>query len=223
MCAQRAVIRLEQGDWDEAVEYARLALADRSSSPLPRILGAVVLGLVRARRGDPHAQPLLDEAGELAAPSGELQRIGPAAAARAEAAWLQGDLAAVGDVTDAALELAVRCEAAWVVGELAVWRSRAGLASPVAGELPEPYALELAGRAQDAASRWAELGCPYESAVALAACRRRGVAAHRARAAARRSAPAATAAVVARRLREHGARGVPRGPRPEHARRTPAA
>ncbi len=216
MCAQRAVIRLEQGDWDEAVEYARLALADRSSSPLPRILGAVVLGLVRARRGDPYAQPLLDEAGELAAPSGELQRIGPAAATRAEAAWLRGDLAAVGDVTDAALELAVRCEAAWVVGSLAVWRSRAGLASPVAGELPEPYALELAGRAQDAASRWAELGCPYESAVALA---------HADDEASLRTAherlralgAAATASVVARRLRELGARDVPRGPRPSTA------
>ena len=49
-------VRLEQGHWDDAVQYARLALADRSSSPLPRILGAVVLGLVRARRGDPHVR-----------------------------------------------------------------------------------------------------------------------------------------------------------------------
>ena len=47
-------------------------------------------GLVRARRGDPDVWPLLDDALALAEPTGELQRIGPATAARAEAAWLEG-------------------------------------------------------------------------------------------------------------------------------------
>jgi DNA-binding CsgD family transcriptional regulator len=213
MCAQRAVIALEQGEWDDAVEYARLALADRSSSPLPRILGAVVLGLVRARRGDPHVRILLDEAAELAAPSGELQRIGPVAVARAEAAWLRGDQAAVADATATALELALRCRAAWVVGALVVWRRRAGLESPDVPEVPEPFALELAGRAEDAAARWGDIGCPYESALALAHSDDEG----RLRTAHERLrglGATATAAVVARRMREQGVRGVPRGPRP---------
>jgi len=213
MAAQRAVVRLEEGDWDEAVEYARVALADRSSSPLPRILGAVVLGLVRARRGDPYVGMLLDEAAELAESSGELQRIGPVAAARAEAAWLRGDLAAVGEVTQAALALAVRCEAGWVVGALAVWRKRAGREGPHAAVLPEPFALELAGRAKAAADRWAEIGCPYESAVALAQSNDEQ-SLRDANDRLRAQGAAATAAVVARRLRERGARGVPRGPRP---------
>jgi DNA-binding CsgD family transcriptional regulator len=212
MCAQRAVMRLERGDWDGAVEYARLALADRSSSPLPRILGAVGLGLVRARRGDPHVRALLDEAAELAAPSGELQRIGPAAIALAEAAWLRGDHRAVAEVTGDALPLALRCEAPWVIGALVVWRMRAGVATNGVGDLPEPFALELSGRAVDAAARWAEIGCPYEAAVALGQSddvqslrlaheRLLGLGA------------GATAGIVARRLRERGARGVPRGPR----------
>ncbi len=216
MCAQRAVIRLERGDWEEAVEYARLSLADRSSSPLPRILGAVVLGLVRARRGDPHVAALLDEAAELAAPSGELQRIGPAAVARAETAWLRGDLPAVADVTETALALAERRGAAWVTGSLLVWRRRAGLETSSRAELPAPFALELGGRAEEAAAAWADLGCGYEWAVALAESDEEPSlrAAHESLLA---QGAAATAAVVARRLRERGARGVRRGPRPTTA------
>ena len=212
MCAQAAVIRLEQGDWDEAVEYARLSLADRSSSPLPRIIGAVVLGLVRARRGDPHVRALLDEAAGLAAPSGELQRIGPAAIARAEAAWLRGDPGAVVAATDDALELARRREAPWVIGALVLWRTRAGVETGGGGDLPEPFALELSGHADEAAARWDEIGCPYEAAVALAQSddEQSLRAAHERLLA---LGAAATAGVVARRLRELGARGVPRGPR----------
>jgi DNA-binding NarL/FixJ family response regulator len=76
----------------------------------------------------------------------------------------------------------------------------------------EPYAAELAGEWERAAELWAGLGCPYEAALALAAAADED--------ALRRSfdelqglggGPAA--AVVARRLRERGVRGVPRGPR----------
>ena len=48
----RACIRLEQGRTDEAVESAAIEAGDPRSSPLPRILGKVVIGLAGARRGD---------------------------------------------------------------------------------------------------------------------------------------------------------------------------
>ena len=44
----------------------------------------MVLGRVLARRGRPGASALLDEAWSLATSTGELQRMGPVAAARAE-------------------------------------------------------------------------------------------------------------------------------------------
>lgn len=208
----RACLRLEQGRWDEASETARLTLRDPRSSPLPRILGMVVLGLVRARRGDPHAAELFEEAAGLAAPSGELQRIAPVAAARAEAAWLAGNEDAVDAATRDALALAIARNASWPVGQLACWRRRAGLEESVSVPVAEPYALELAGGVEEAAARWAELGCPYESAVALAQAggetelRRAHDELHRLGA-----RPAA--ALVARRLRERGVRGLARGPR----------
>jgi len=60
------------------------------TSTTPRIHALVVLALVRARRGDPDARPLLDEAWALGEPTGEPGRIGPVVAARTELGWLEG-------------------------------------------------------------------------------------------------------------------------------------
>jgi len=169
-----------------------------------------VLGLVRARRGDPDVWSLLDEAITLAEPSGELQRIGPAAAARAEAAWLEGNRDAVRKETEAALELAIERHAAWPMGELAYWRKQAGIEEEIAG-IAEPYAAQIAGEWERAAELWERLGCPYETALALAEgdvdAMRRALDEFI------RLGARPAAAIVARQLRERGVRGLPRGPR----------
>ena len=51
----------------------------------------------------------------------ELQRLGPVAAARAEHAWLEGDLAGCGAAARDANDLALRRGDAWTRGELAFW------------------------------------------------------------------------------------------------------
>jgi DNA-binding CsgD family transcriptional regulator/tetratricopeptide (TPR) repeat protein len=208
----RARLQLDRGLWAEAAAEAGLALADRRTWPVPRVLALTVLGLVRARRGDLDARPLLDEALELAEPTGELQRIGPVAAARAEAAWLEGRLDQVAGETAAALELAIRRHARWAVGELACWCRRAGVEERIAEPVAEPYAVELAGDHARAAELWDALGCPYDAAIALAA----GDEDEHLREALDRLQPLGArpaAAIVGRRLRERGIRGVPRGPR----------
>jgi hypothetical protein len=90
LLAERARSQLDRGRWDEAVDSASLVLRDPRATPMPRITALAVLGLVRARRGDPDVWSPLDEAWRLAESTGELQRIEPAAAARVEAAWLEG-------------------------------------------------------------------------------------------------------------------------------------
>jgi DNA-binding CsgD family transcriptional regulator/tetratricopeptide (TPR) repeat protein len=212
MVAHRASIRLEQGNIEEAVASAETAMSDPRSSPLPRILGRVVIGLVRARRGDPHARALLDEARELAASSRELQRIAPAAAAGAEAAWLAGDAAAVDEATAAPLALALECEASWLVGQLACWRRRAGLEPGPLPPVPEPWSLELSGRPLDAAECWSSLGCAHEAALVLAQADDEE-SLRRAHDTLRELEAPTAAAIVARRLRERGVRGLPAGPR----------
>ncbi len=100
-----------------------------------------------------------------------------------------------------------------MVGELLVWRRRAGIEEAVAVRVPTVYELELAGEAERAAEWWAATGCPYEAALALAdsddeAALRRALETLRSLGA----RPAA--AIVLRRLRELGVRGISRGPRP---------
>ncbi|MFN8218385.1 MAG: response regulator transcription factor [Solirubrobacterales bacterium] len=208
----RARLELDRGDWQAAEQSASLALRDHRTFPVPRIYALAVLGLVRARRGDPGSVPPLDEAVALAVPTGELQRIGPAASARAEAAWLQGDSRKAAEASAEALDLALRRHSPWLAGELACWRRRSGVEEEVdAGDTP--YAAELAGRWEEAAARWTELGCPYEAALANGAAAdqqtvRRGLDELQ------RLGARPAAAIVAQRLRRRGARGVPRGPRP---------
>src|SRR5204862_3272933 len=109
-----------------------------------RITGLVVLGLVRARRGDPGHRDLLDEAWSLAEPTDELFRMGKTVAARAEVAWLVGDREAVAGITEYPLRLAQEREDRGALGELGVWRRRAGIDAGVA-DGAEPDAAVMGG------------------------------------------------------------------------------
>jgi len=117
------------------------------------------------------------------------------------------------DATRDVLKTAVDRGAAWVIGELAWLRRLAGIREAVPGAI-DPYAAQLAGDWAAAAARWTRLGCPYDAALARVESRDedglRSALAEFQRLGAR---PAA--AIVARRLREHGVRGLPRGPRPD--------
>jgi DNA-binding CsgD family transcriptional regulator len=208
----RTLWLLDRGHWDEAVALSEEMLRDTSVSRLPRLIGLVTTGLVRARRGEPGGREHAEDALRLAAPTGELQRIGPAAAACAEAAWLEGDNEAVDEATAPALELAERRGADWVTGELLDWRRRAGLPAGAVPAAAKPYAAAAAGDWAEAARFWQSQGCDYAAALALgdAPDEERLRTAHEELLAL--GAPAA-AAVVARRLRERGARGLRRGPR----------
>jgi DNA-binding CsgD family transcriptional regulator/tetratricopeptide (TPR) repeat protein len=220
LLAFRAVAELNRGRWDEALDCASLVLRESFPSTLPPAIALTTIGLVRARRGDDDRWPPLDEALALVEGSGELQRLHPVAAARAEAAWLERDPERIGPETDEAFALALRREAGWPLGELASWRWRAGLLDEVPAAAAEPYARQMRGEWSRAAALWRDRGCPYEAALAAVDADDEGALRdaldelHGLRA-----APAA--AMVARRLRERGVRGLPRGPRAA-TRRNPA-
>jgi DNA-binding CsgD family transcriptional regulator len=211
--AAQARLELNEGNWTQAAETASIVLRIPRTSTTPRINALVVLALVRARRGDPDVRPLLEEARSLALPTNELPRVGPVAAALAEVAWLDGETVAVAAAAADGLSLAPGCRSSWLLGELAVWRSRAGVDPQVPGRIAKPYALELAGDWRAAAGLWSKLGCPYESALARSRSEDQDEL-RRALDGLQELGARAAAAVVARRLRERGARGLPRGPRP---------
>jgi DNA-binding CsgD family transcriptional regulator len=111
---------------------------------------------------------------------------------------------------DAALELVRPPHHDWIASELAYWRWR----SRGIGETSEganPFSLQMAGDWESAAAAWDALESPYEAALARAesdeAAQRRAL--DELNALGARSA----VAIVSRRMREHGIRGIPRGPR----------
>jgi DNA-binding CsgD family transcriptional regulator len=202
----------EQGAWNEAAEEATQLLNQYRLSPIWKIQALLVLGWVRLRRGDPGSEPLLEEAHQLALAASEFQRLAPVASARAEAAWLAGDLERCQAEARVSYDLALAQGDSWLLGDLSSWLWRAGSLENPPGPIAEPYALELAGDWQRAAASWAEIGCPYAQALALA---EGDVSAQRQAIALLEQLGAQPAAArVRQRMRQQGRTGIPRGPRP---------
>jgi DNA-binding CsgD family transcriptional regulator len=221
LLGSRARVELNLGHWDDASDSAALALRDPRSAPVARVYASVALGLIRARRGDPEASELLESAHVVVHDTRQLEWITLVAASRAEAAWLNGDRAAVERLTAPALALALEYQEPWSISELAYWRWQAGLRDNLPAEATrQPYALSIAGEWAEAAARWTELGCPYEAALALASADN-DTALRQTHSQLQALGARPAAAIVARRLREHGVRGLPRGPRPQ-TRQNPA-
>jgi len=163
MQAARARLDFARGSWDEAIRVAEAA----ADAFLPtRCAALIVLGRVHARRGQPQAAGLLSSAWKLAVQIDELQRLGPAAAARAEDAWLRGDHARVRDIAAPVYAEARRLGDRVHQAELGYWLVKAG--QPAETGSGHPYALQAAGRWREAAGLWEAAGCPYEHAAALA-------------------------------------------------------
>ena len=171
-----------------------------------------MVGRLRSRRGDPDAQPPLDQAWSLVESSGDLRRLWPVAAARAENAWLGGRTAQIAALVTATYHLAIQTDHPWATGELDYWLRMAGAATDPAARVAAPYALQANGDWAGAAHLWRELGCPYEMALAMAFdddLDRQLAALQELH---RLGAWPATE-LVARRLRRDGVRNLPRRPR----------
>jgi DNA-binding CsgD family transcriptional regulator len=207
--ARRAHLNLERGHWVAAANEAEAVLEARPQQQV-RITALWVLARVRLRRGKTGFRELLDEASTLARATGELQRIGPVAATRAEAAWLVGDVSGTAAEARPAFELAITQRNVWDLGELSFWMWRGGALSVPPPGAARPFALQMSGDWRAAATEWERIGCPYAQAWALADGDE----------SAQRTALeildrlGASADNIRRRLRASGVRRVPRGARP---------
>jgi DNA-binding CsgD family transcriptional regulator len=209
----RAMLRVLRGNWAAAEADAHASL-ERGKYPGISLCPALVaLGTLQARRGDPAATATLDEAWERAVASGELQRLGPAAAARLELAWLEGTEPPALAETREIYARAVATADPFTLGELAFRLWLVGELDEVPPAVAAPYRLAAAGDWSEAAAAWAAMGRPYDAAEA------RGLADDedallQALAELDRLGAAPAAARLRRLLRERGVAAVPRGPRP---------
>ena len=157
----------ELGQWTQATQTLSAVLRSPRTEGITRMTALTALGRLRSRRGDPEADVLLDQALTLARSSGQLQRLWPVAAARAEHAWLRGDLMAELPLVREVHGMAEDLGYPWALDELARWLGMAGEAALHSGRTP--FAREIDGDHAGAAKLWQDLGCPFERAAALAA------------------------------------------------------
>ena len=151
------------GRWDEALDVAERELSKPTLSPFNRAGPLLVTGAIHARRGNRKvAEPLIAESvvlmNDMSCYEEELRHV--------ELSWLDGD---PDDARQRAIALAKTPGlASEITTELAVWLKRFGedpdnyelMVDPVRQrQLDEPWA--------DVAAMWAELGSPYEQALAL--------------------------------------------------------
>jgi len=163
--AYQARVYLHQGRWVSASETAQKVLQHKTYA-IPRVTAVITMGRLGIRRGDSGAWTPLDEA--LASPihPDNPWLVSPRAA-RAEAAWLEGNYKRVIEETNTAYEIALSKRHPWVAGELAFWRWRAGDDFAPPSWIAKPFALQIAGDWRGAAEEWEQRGCPYEQGMAL--------------------------------------------------------
>ncbi|MFF0271390.1 ATP-binding protein [Kribbella sp. NPDC004536] len=163
MHAYRAYLQLGRAEWASA-----LATVASMVDPVPiaRFAALTITGRIQARRGDPEAVAQLDEAVALAYEMSDLQTLGIAVSAAAEAAWLRGDDEAVRTLAAGLYDELSELDSPCLTPELAYWLMKAGY-STLPRPSEEPYGLLVAGRWRDAARAWQTAGCSYEYAMAL--------------------------------------------------------
>jgi DNA-binding CsgD family transcriptional regulator len=211
----RAMVWLDQGDWNRAEEEAQEICSRSYAAEMYRFPALIALARLRIRRADQDADTPLEAARGLAAAVAEPQRAVYIAMLAAEEAWQLNEAA-----TPAAREAASRLRevytiaqqrnSRWVEEDAALWLYMLGEPLTRTADFASPYREHCEGRWESAAAVWRTLGRPYEEALALCGGDE---------AAQRRSleifdflGAAPAAARIRRQLRAGGSRAVPRGP-----------
>jgi ATP/maltotriose-dependent transcriptional regulator MalT len=199
------------GRWDEAAADATFVLAQPDLAESNMCFARWHMGRIRSRRGDPGAVEELDSGLSLALALDEAQLIVPIRLSRAEAAWFAADEARARQEVEASMALAHLLEQ-YLVRDVVFWARRVGVTWTPPPCSAEPIQHILAGDLRAVARFWEERGCRYDAADALGdsddeADLREAYEQLTALGARPR------AQQVARRLRDLGARDVPRGPR----------
>ncbi len=164
----RSRLEFLRGNWTDAESLANSVLDQPGGSVVNTLNALHMLARLYARRGDREAEVMVGRFAAAAEPTHELQRIVPAAVARAEWAELHGNLAAERHQLRALYREVTVTGVPWAIGEVALWLSRAGGLEAVPPGASEAFRYELEGRRERAAQAWAEAGCVYEQADALA-------------------------------------------------------
>ncbi len=211
----RALVWLDQGEWNRAEEEAQEICSRSYAAEMYRFPALIALARLRVRRGDQDADTPLQAARSLAAATAEPQRAVYVAMLAAEEAWQLNETASAPAHAARSLlreisKIARERNSRWVAEDAALWLYMLGEPLDGTANFSQPFREHCEGRWEAAAATWHSLGRPYEEALALyggdEAAQRRALEIFDSLGA----APAA--ARLRRQLRAGGSRAVPRGP-----------
>ncbi|MGH3980128.1 MAG: AAA family ATPase [Pseudonocardiaceae bacterium] len=163
-----ALLLMRRGDWGAAAERLRGLVEGADDPGMLYVYSVPSFARLRARRGDPDAEPLLDAAWERARRQRLPLGLAYAGIACVEWAWLTGRPERAAAVRDVLLARTEHPGAAPVRGELLRYLARAGMGGEPFEGCPEGYAAGLRGDWRAAAAAWQRAGDPYEQALELA-------------------------------------------------------
>jgi len=214
MRGSRALALLDLGRTQEACSEAEFVVYGPYPRGTSRFNARIALARARIRLGLPE-DGVLDEARALPTSQRDIMRSAPLAVVDAEALWLGLPRPGARERLRAAFDACARAEGqTWNLAATALWLKILGdLDAPapaVMSRLRAPYQKHIVGSWRDAASAWAELGCPYEQAIALSAGDEAGQ--REALALFDEIGAVPAAARLRRQMRASGTRSVPRGP-----------
>lgn len=155
-------IKLHMGNWDEAFDIS-YTIYERNNVPvMDKVLPLSIMGIIRARKNDPGAFKVLDEANEMVFDTGEIMKLVKVKAARAEAFWLINKLEENIDDLIKYYNLVKTINNPWAIGELAFWLWKGKALSEIPKCIAEPFLLQIKGDWLAAAKLWEELKCPLK-------------------------------------------------------------
>ncbi|MFO7525273.1 MAG: LuxR C-terminal-related transcriptional regulator [Ignavibacteriaceae bacterium] len=208
---EAAQTKLHMGRWDEAFDIA-YTIYERSNVPvMDKILPLSIIGIIRARRNDPGAFKVLNEANELVFDTGEIMKLVKVKAARAEAFWLINMSEKNLDELIESFNLIKQSNNPWAIGEIAFWLWKFGSLTQIPECIAEPFLLQIKGDWLAAAKVWEELKCPYEQALAL--CDGNEKAMKRSIEIFDSLGAAATSQLIKQKMRKSGIKNIPKGAR----------
>ena len=167
MAGHNANTRLYTGHWNEAAETAAVVFKKENIPFGNRIIPLLVIGIIRARRGDPGAMKMIEEADLLAPQIGETDKIVAVKSVKAEAYWLQNKLDEIIDEVEEVYNKIKLGKNPWEIGQIAYWLCKGNRLPEIPSKIAMPFMLQIKGDWKSAAGLWKELDCPYEQAMAL--------------------------------------------------------
>ena len=148
------------GRFDEALETATSVLGSGESTVWQRLEPLTVVGRVGVRRQRPARPRCSTMRCRLPASTAIPCSLASLLTARAEAAWLAGDLDHTAREAKEGLSFLPASGAEWFRGELALWLWRSTGERVMSDWLATPYRLMIDGESSLTADLWAERQCP---------------------------------------------------------------